>query len=227
MLLFNVVAACCSPMRSLRLQGVLPLNPQGLPGSAPHGRVQHRGQLHHQHQLAELCRAKSTHVEPQPDAGADDPQFPVGGDRHRARLRAVPRLRAARGDDDRQFLGRHDARSRSTCCCRSAIVYALYPDRQRRAADAAPARSTRPRWKARSRRSRSARSPARKRSRCSAPTVAASSTPIRAHPFENPTALTNLVQMLSIFAIGVGPDLDVRQGGRQHAAGLGDPRRDD
>ena len=25
-----------------------------------------------------------------------------------------------------------------------------------------------------------------------------------AHPFENPTALTNLVQMLSIFAIGVG-----------------------
>ncbi len=33
--------------------------------------------------------------------------------------------------------------------------------------------------------------------------------------------------MLSIFAIGVGLDLVLRQGGGQHPPGLGDPRRDD
>jgi hypothetical protein len=46
-----------------------------------------------------------------------------------------------------------------------------------------------------------------------------------AHPFENPTALTNLVQMVSIFAIGAALT-NLRPHGRQPAPGLGDPRHD-
>ncbi len=46
-----------------------------------------------------------------------------------------------------------------------------------------------------------------------------------AHPFENPTALTNLIQMLLIFSIGAAPDQRVRAHGRQPASGLGDLRR--
>ncbi len=37
-----------------------------------------------------------------------------------------------------------------------------------------------------------------------APTAAVSSTPIAAHPFENPTPLSNLIELVAIFAIGAG-----------------------
>ena len=40
----------------LKLQGVLPMNPQGFVGDGDVARVQHRGQLRHQYQLAELRR---------------------------------------------------------------------------------------------------------------------------------------------------------------------------
>ena len=46
-----------------------------------------------------------------------------------------------------------------------------------------------------------ARSPRRRRSRSSAPTAAASSTSTRAFPFENPSGLTNFVEMLLILVI--------------------------
>ena len=46
-----------------------------------------------------------------------------------------------------------------------------------------------------------------------------------AHPFENPTPLTNFVQMLMIFLIPAGLDLHLRQDGGRHAARLGDFRR--
>ena len=46
-----------------------------------------------------------------------------------------------------------------------------------------------------------------------------------AHPFENPTPLTNFVQMLVIFADSRGADLHLRENDRRHAAGLGDVRR--
>ena len=46
-----------------------------------------------------------------------------------------------------------------------------------------------------------------------------------AHPFENPTALSNFVQMLSIFATRRGADQRVRPHGRRPAPGLGDPGR--
>jgi K+-transporting ATPase ATPase A chain len=82
-----------------------------------------------------------------------------------------------------------------------------------------PARSKRRPWKAPSRSSRSARWPARKRSSSSAPTAAASSTPIRRIPFENPNAWTNVMQIWSLLLIPVASVLafgravgDARQG---------------
>ena len=46
-----------------------------------------------------------------------------------------------------------------------------------------------------------------------------------AHPFENPTALSNLVQMISIFAIGAAMT-NVFAAWSATSARLGDPRRD-
>ena len=46
-----------------------------------------------------------------------------------------------------------------------------------------------------------------------------------AHPFENPTALSNFVQMISIFAHRRRAHQRVRPHGRQPAPGLGHPRR--
>ena len=51
---------------------------------------------------------------------------------------------------------------------------------------------------ARSRRSRAARSPARSRSSSSAPTAAGSTTRTRRHPFENPTPVSNFVELYVI-----------------------------
>ena len=47
-----------------------------------------------------------------------------------------------------------------------------------------------------------------------------------AHPYENPTPLTNFVQMLLIFVIPGRPDLHLRPDGRRHSPGLGAIRRD-
>ena len=46
-----------------------------------------------------------------------------------------------------------------------------------------------------------------------------------AHPFENPTPLSNFLQMFFIFLIPGGADLHLRQDGERHAAGLGVVRR--
>ena len=55
MLLFSLVS-CLFTYAILRLQHLLPLNPQGFGAAEPPSGVQHRRQLHHQHQLAELRR---------------------------------------------------------------------------------------------------------------------------------------------------------------------------
>ena len=75
----------------MRLQAVLPFNPAGQSAVARGSLLQHRDQLHHQHQLAELRRRKHD-VLSRADARPDAPELPVGGDRHRARGRADPRL---------------------------------------------------------------------------------------------------------------------------------------
>ena len=107
----------------------------------------------------------------------------------------------AGAQDDRQLLGRPHPRHRSTCCCPLSFVGALVPRLAGR--DPEPSRPT-----ATSRRSRA-------RSRSSRMGPVASQEAIKelgtngggffnansAHPFENPTPLTNFLEMVLIFAI--------------------------
>ena len=199
MLLFHV-GGFSSSTACMRLQGVLPFNPAGHVGGRAGPRLQHGGQLHHQHQLAELRRRKHD-VLSRADARPDAPELPVGGHRHRARGRADPRLCARLGARRSAISGSISRAARSTCCCRSAS-------------------STRCSWSGRACRRRSAPMSTRRRSKApSRPSrvgPVASQIAIKmlgtngggffnanaAHPFENPTALSNFVQMISIFAIG-------------------------
>ena len=67
-----------------RLQGVLPLNPQGMARRQRRLVLQHRDQLRHQHQLAGLRRRDDDEL-PDADAGADGAELPVRRHRHRRR----------------------------------------------------------------------------------------------------------------------------------------------
>ena len=160
----------------LRLQALLPFNPAGAVGGRAGPRLQHGGQLHHQHQLAELRRRKHDVLSRRRWLGLTRPELPLGGDRHRARGRADPRLRPRLGAHHRQFLGR------------SHPLHALRPAADLRrlravpglAGHAADARRLCRRDDAGRRQADHrgrARSPRRSRSRCSAPMAAASSTP--------------------------------------------------
>ena len=57
-MLFFSVAGFVTLYALQRLQDVLPFNPQGQTGGRAEPRLQHRGQLRHQHQLAVLRAAK-------------------------------------------------------------------------------------------------------------------------------------------------------------------------
>ena len=110
-------------------------------------------------------------------------------------------LRAPARQGHRQLLGRPDARH--------ALRAAAALDRARavlclagRAAEPRAATSRRRRSKAPSRRSRRARWPRRSRSRCWAPTAAASSTPTPRIPTRTRRRCRTSSQMLAIFAIG-------------------------
>ena len=92
----------------MRLQAVLPFNPQEQSAVAAGPVLQHGDLLPHQHQLAELRRREHA-VLSDADARADAPEFPVGGNRHRARGGADPRLLPLLDAHHRQFLGRCDA----------------------------------------------------------------------------------------------------------------------
>ena len=81
----------CSACRRM-----LPFNPAGPIGRRARPGVQHRGQLHHQHQLAELRRRDHDELS-HADGRADDAQLHVGRHRHRAGRRADPRLCARLG----------------------------------------------------------------------------------------------------------------------------------
>ena len=148
-------------------------------------RLQHGDQLHHQHQLAELCRRDDD--EPSdPDGRPHRAQFRLRGDRPRDGLRAGARLCALLGDHGRQFLGRSDP-DHALHSAADRSRWRVCADRARRAADARPDRSTQRRWKARNRPSRWGRWRARRSSRSLAPTAAAFSTPIRPIRSRTPT----------------------------------------
>ena len=117
MLLFHLFCFA-SLYAMLRLQFYLPFNPQGMTGVSLGPGAQHGDQLHDQHQLAELRRRDHAQLL-HPDGRAHGPQLRLGCGRHRHGHRAHPRLRAAVGADRRQLLGRSDARDALHVCCRS------------------------------------------------------------------------------------------------------------
>ena len=86
-------SACSSPTCIQRLQHVLPFNPQHLGAVEPTLGVQHRRQLHHQHQLAGLLGRIDDEL-PHADGGARLAQLHLGGGRHRRGARAGARLHA-------------------------------------------------------------------------------------------------------------------------------------
>ena len=73
---------------------------RGLPGFV----LEHRGQLCHQHQLAGL-RRRDHHELPDPDAGADHPELPLGSHRHGRPDCHDPRNCAPHRQNHRQLLG--------------------------------------------------------------------------------------------------------------------------
>ena len=158
----------------LRLQGVLPLNPQGFGGVCAHlafnTAVRFVTNTNWQSYGGETTMSYFSQM-----VGLTVQNFVSAATGMAVAVAAGARLRAAPGDDRRQLLGRPDAHH--------ALRAAAAVDRRRaragrarRAADPRAPTSTRRRWKAPSRRSRWARSPARSPSSSSAPTAAASST---------------------------------------------------
>ncbi len=106
-MLFFSVAGFVTLYALQRFQDVAAVQPAGHVGGRADLVLQHRGQLRHQHELAGLRRRDDDELS-DPDGRSDGAQFRLGGDRHRARDRADPRLCPALGADRRQFLGRSD-----------------------------------------------------------------------------------------------------------------------
>ena len=162
-------------------------------------RLQHRGQLRHEHELAELRRRvddEPSHADGRPDGA----ELRVGRRRDRRCCRARPRDRAAPLGDDRQLLGRPDpdddararpARRRGRARLRQP---GRRPDAERQRRRGRPSRAPRSRSTVRPSR-------ARRRSRSSARTEAGSRTRTRRIRSRTRTAFTNLVQLWAILAI--------------------------
>ena len=96
MLLFSLVSMLVLYLMQ-RLQQWLPLNPQGFGGGAAGPRVQHRGLVHDQHELAGVRRRDDDELS-HADGRARVPQLRLGGGRHRAGDRVHPRHRAREKD---------------------------------------------------------------------------------------------------------------------------------
>ena len=116
-----------------RLQNIFRSIRKGSAGSL-RSRLQHVGQFHHQHQLAELQRRDDDEPS-RPDARVDRSQFPVGRDGSRHGVCAGSRFRARGIADGRQFLGRSDARHALRAAAALHRCRAC-PRRARRSADA-------------------------------------------------------------------------------------------
>ena len=104
MLLFSVVSMLVLYLIQ-RVQQWLPWNPQGFGAVAARSRVQHRGVVHDQHELAGLRRRDDDELS-HADGRARVPQLRVGRHRHRARDCIHPRDLTKREGHPRQFLGR-------------------------------------------------------------------------------------------------------------------------
>ena len=201
----------------LRTQTLHPFNPEDFHSGTWDLVVQHRLVVRDQHELAVL-RRRDDALLLQPDGRADRPELRLGGDRHRGGHRADPRHHRPpqRDADARQLL----AGPRTRDLLRAAA------DLDRRRACCSSRRAS-------CRRS-AARSPA------SARGPVASQEAIKelgtngggffnvnsAYPFENPTGLSNLIEMLPHPLHPRLADLHLRAHGRQPPPGLGDLRGD-
>ncbi len=139
------------------------------------------------------------------DGGADGAQFRLRRHRHRAGGGADPRLRPALGARASAISGSISPAARSMSCCRSPSWSACSSSGRacRRIWAPIPAPSA---WKASSRSSRRARWPRRKSIKMLGTNGGGFFNANSAHPFENPNALTNLVQMMLIFSHRRGAD---------------------
>ena len=193
MLLFNL-AGFASLYALQRLQGVLPLNPQGMT-ACRRTRVQHRGQLHHQHELAELRRRDDDELSHADGSGSTVQNFVSAA---AGIAIAVALIRGFAGGPRRRsaISGSTSPAPRSTSCCRLSIVARRWFSSPRACPRTwAPTSTPRP--------CEGAQADHR-------PGPVASQIAIKqlgtngggffnansAHPFENPTPLTNFLEML-------------------------------
>ena len=105
---------------------VLPFNPQKMAARQRAPGVQYRGELHHEHQLAEL-RWRIDDVLSVADGGAR--RFTTWSPRRSVSpsLRSLVRGIARHSREyHRQLLGRSHTRSPITCCCRICLVSAIF-----------------------------------------------------------------------------------------------------
>ena len=183
-----------------RLQGCLPLNPAGMtavrPDLAFNTAVSFVTNTNWQSYSPEL-----DHELPHADERPGRAELRLGRRRHGGRGRAWCAASAAPRAAASATSGPTSCAARSTCCCRSRSSSASCCWR------AAPSQTfdgPGPRADALRRhadhRARPVRR-ARRRSRSSARTAAARSTPTASHPYENPTPFTNLLEIWSLLLI--------------------------
>ena len=208
----------------LRLQGAPAAQPGARARDERLGRLQHRRQLRDQHQLAGL-RPRDVGELPHPDARAGARELRLGRHGHGRRGGLHPRPDAPLDAASSATSGSTSRAASSTSCCRSAIVGALR-------ARLAGRRPEPRRPDARSRPSRASRRPSRQGPVASQEIIKELGTngggffnANSAHPFENPTPLTNFIEMLAHPRHPRGLHLHVRQVRRQPAPGLGALRR--
>ena len=122
-LLFNLLGLLAVYVLQ-RAQGVLPLNPQDFAGVTPDLAFNTAASFTTQHQLAVLRRRDDDEL-PHPDGGADGAELRLGRRRHRRRRRPDPR--AARSIAPRRSAtsGSTSPAARSTSCCPSPSSLAL------------------------------------------------------------------------------------------------------
>ena len=166
----------------LRTQGIHPWNPK-TSTRAVRRLVQHDGVVRHQHELAVL-RGRDDALELLADGRPGRPELRLGGRRHRRRDRLHPRARRALGQDASATSTATSSRRSSTCCCRSRSSFGLFLVSQGviQSLSAGPVAS---------------QEVIKQLGTNGGGFFNVNS----AHPFENPTWLSNFVEMLLILAI--------------------------
>ena len=216
-----------------RLQGYLPLNPMGFStAQAPSNATPMTPDLAFNTAVSFMTNTNWQSYSPDTtmsyfdaDGCARGPELRVCRGRNRCGRCADSRVCAAHRQDDRKLLGRCDA------------LHALYPAAHfaswRRCSSSGrdPFRTSRglPRqrlWKARPRLIEQGPLASQLAIKMLGTNGGGYFNANSSHPYENPTPLSNLLQMLLIFSLGRRTDVHVRQDGARHAPGLGDLRND-